>query len=60
MIEIPVIDQVIIADVRYYNFAEQDQMAELPRKEIMHVTIEMNTSSLRRITMRKKMKRRFV
>lgn len=55
-LKVPVIDHVIITEKGYYSFAEQDQMTELPRKEIMHATMEMNTSSFQRI----KRRRRFV
>ncbi|MET0464108.1 MAG: JAB domain-containing protein [Chitinophagaceae bacterium] len=48
-LKVPVIDHVIITEEGYYSFAEQDQMTELPRKEIMHATMEMNMSSFRRI-----------
>ncbi len=59
-LKVPVIDHVIITEEGYYSFAEQDQMTELPRKEIMHATMEMNTSSFRRIKRRRMVRRRFV
>lgn len=59
-LKVPVVDHVIITEEGYYSFAEQDQMRELPRKEIMHATMEMNTSSFRRIKRRRMVRRRFV
>jgi hypothetical protein len=59
-LKVPVIDQVIITEEGYYSFAEQEQMVELPRKEIMHATMEINTASFRRIKRRGKLRRRFV
>jgi hypothetical protein len=59
-LKVPVIDHVIITEDGYYSFAEQDQMLELPRKEIMHATLEMNTSSFRRIKRKRMLPRRFV
>jgi DNA repair protein RadC len=58
-LKIPVIDHVIITEDGYYSFAEH-QMTELPRKEIMHATMEMNTSSFRRIKRRRMVRRRYV
>ncbi|WP_432422752.1 JAB domain-containing protein [Terrimonas ginsenosidimutans] len=59
-LKIPVIDHVIITEDGYYSFAEQDQMTELPREEIIHATMEMNTSSFRRIKRKRMVRRRFV
>ncbi|PZR23724.1 MAG: hypothetical protein DI535_23510, partial [Citrobacter freundii] len=59
-LKVPVVDHVIITEEGYYSFAEEDQMKELPRKEIMHATMEMNTSSFRRIKRRRMVRRRFV
>ncbi|PZR22464.1 MAG: DNA repair protein, partial [Citrobacter freundii] len=59
-LKVPVVDHVIITEEGYYSFAEQDQMKELPRKEIMQGTMEMNTSSFRRIKRRRMVRRRFV
>ncbi|MCG2612801.1 JAB domain-containing protein [Terrimonas sp. NA20] len=59
-LKIPVIDHVIISEEGYYSFAEQDQLTELPRKDIMHATMEMSTTSFRRIKRRGKLRRRFV
>jgi DNA repair protein RadC len=59
-LKVPVIDHVIITEEGYFSFAEQDQMIEPPRKEILHATMEMNTSSFRRIKRRKMVRRRFV
>lgn len=58
-LKVPVIDHVIITEEGYYSFAEEDQIVELSRNEIMHATMEMNTSSFRRIK-RKMVRRRFV
>lgn len=58
--KVPVIDHVIITEGGYYSFAEQEQMAELPRKEIMHAPMKMNTSSFRRIKKKRILRRRFV
>ncbi|MET0464099.1 MAG: JAB domain-containing protein [Chitinophagaceae bacterium] len=59
-LKVPVIDHVIITEEGYYSFAEQDQMTELPRKEIMHAAMEMSTTSFRRIKRRGKLRSRFV
>jgi DNA repair protein RadC len=59
-LKVPVIDHVIITEEGYYSFAEQEQMTELPRKEIMHATMEMSTTSFRRIKRRGKLRHRFV
>jgi DNA repair protein RadC len=59
-LKVPVIDNVIITEDGYYSFAEHDEMTALPQKQIMQATMELNTSSFRRIRMRKKTRRRFV
>lgn len=59
-LKVPVIDHVIITEDGYYSFAEQDQMKELLRKEIMHASMEMSTSSFRRIKRKRMVRRRFV
>lgn len=59
-LKVPVIDHVIITEDGYYSFAEQDQMKELLRKEIMHASMEMSTSSFRRIKGKRMVRRRFV
>jgi hypothetical protein len=59
-LKVPVIDHVIITEEGYYSFAEQHHMTELPRKEIMHATMEMSTTSFRRIKRRGRLRKRFV
>jgi|GEM_PF-1497639 len=59
-LKVTVIDHVIITEEGYYSFAEQDQMKELPRKEILHAAMEMNTTSFRRIKRKRMIRRRFV
>lgn len=59
-LKVPVVDHVIITEDGYYSFAEQNQITELPRKEILHATMEMNASSFRRIKRKRMVRRRFV
>jgi DNA repair protein RadC len=59
-LKVPVIDHVIITEEGYYSFAEQDEMTELPRKDIMNATMEMSTTSFRRVKRRGKLRKRFV